>query len=130
MSACILFILFNGAAYVTPGCYINGGFSEMLPPQDVVYLQHLPPELSNVVYVSPHYYHNYYRPQRRLVRNWRGYRYGHNHYRRNTIRRHRNIRPYYRHRTQREPRLRRRTVRRHYDRQGNLRRRVVTRRYQ
>jgi hypothetical protein len=129
MNICILFILFNGMSYVTPACYTTG---VMLPPQDVVYLQHLPRELIHVVYESPPHYYNHYRQQRRYVRNWRGYR---NHYQRQQrIRRHRNIRPNYRHRYQRrhqrrQPRLKRRTVRRVYDNRGNLRRRVVTRRY-
>ena len=87
MNACILFILFSGGAYVTPACFTPYG--DMLEPQDVVYVQHLPRAYSRIVHESPRYYVRHYRSYRRYVPRWRGYR--HNPHR------HRNVRPNYRH---------------------------------
>jgi hypothetical protein len=78
MHICILFILFNGGGWVTPGCYTTG---VMIEPHDVVFVQHLPPEYINVVYESPRYYYNHYRPYRRHVVRWRNYRYNRHHHR-------------------------------------------------
>ena len=136
MNICILFILFNGSAYVTPGCYTTG---VMLAPQDVVYLQHLPHPYINIVYNAPrHYYHSHHRSSR-YVRRWRSYRYNHNHYRpQPRVDRRRHVRPpprqhNVRHRNTRirngQPRLKRRVIRRHYNRRGKLKRRTTTRRY-
>ena len=88
MNACILFILFSGAGYVTPACFTPYG--EILEPQDVIYVQHLPEAYHHIVYESPRRYVRHYRPHRRYVRHWRGYRHNHRHH---NIRRHRNIRP-------------------------------------
>ena len=136
MNICILFILFNGSAYVTPGCFTT---SVMLTPHDVVYLQHLPEAYTDVVYNAPRYYYYSHFRSRRYVRHWRNYRYGHNHYRprphidrrlhvRPPPRRH-NIRHRNTHIRHRQPRLKRRVIRRHYNRRGKLKRRTTTRRY-
>ncbi len=149
MNICILFILFNGSAWVTPACYTNG---PMIEPHDVVYVQHLPPEYVGVVYESPIQYYNHFRRYRRYVSYWRGYRYNHRHHRewrrlysprdrrhyrsyrhrharRNHHRYNHRNRMNHHHPQRRQPRLKRRTVRRTYDNRGNLRRRVTTRRY-
>jgi len=116
MNACILFILFSGAGYVTPACFTPYG--EILEPQDVIYVQHLPEAYHHIVYESPRRYVRHYRPHRRYVRHWRGYRHNHRHH---NIRRHRNIRPNYRHRYQR--RHHRRHHRRIHQRRHHQRRR-------
>ena len=72
MNACILFILLNGTAWATPGCY-NGGY--MMEPQDVVYTQRLPYTYSTQVWAPPQYWVNDWRPWARSYRNWDGYRF-------------------------------------------------------
>ena len=72
MNACILFILLNGSAWATPGCY-NGGY--MMEPQDVVYTQRLPYTYSTQVWAPPQYWVNDWRPWARSYRNWDGYRF-------------------------------------------------------
>ena len=72
MNACILFILLNGSAWATPGCY-NGGY--MMEPQDVVYTQRLPYNYSTQVSAPPRYWVNNWRPWARSYRNWDGYRF-------------------------------------------------------
>jgi hypothetical protein len=96
MNACILFILFNGSAYVTPACFTPHG--DMYEPQDVVYVRHLPESYINVVYESPTHYVRHYRPQRRHVSHWRSYQPRHRHHVRRHHRRHhrRHVRPHVR----------------------------------
>lgn len=72
MNACILFILLNGSAWATHGCY-NGGY--MMEPQDVVYTQRLPYTYSTLVWEAPQYWVNNWRPWARSYRNWDGYRF-------------------------------------------------------
>jgi len=72
MNACILFILLNGSAWATTGCY-NGGY--MMEPQDVVYTQRLPYTYSTQVWAPPQYWVNDWRPWARSYRNWDGYRF-------------------------------------------------------
>ena len=55
MSICILFILFNGSGYITPGCYNDYGFAA---PDSVAFVQHIPSEYD--LYESPDYYLDYY----------------------------------------------------------------------
>ena len=56
MNICILFILFNGSAYITPECYDAYGYLE--DPDTVAYVQYIPSEY-DYVYESPGYYLNY-----------------------------------------------------------------------
>ena len=79
MNACILFILLNGSAWATPGCY-NGGY--MMEPQDVVYTQRLPYTYSTQVWAPPQYWVNSWRPWARSYRNWDGYRFSQRQHRR------------------------------------------------
>jgi len=79
MNACILFILLNGTAWATPGCY-NGGY--MMEPQDVVYTQRLPYTYSTQVWAPPQYWVNNWRPWARSYRNWDGYRFSQRQHRR------------------------------------------------
>ena len=79
MNACILFILLNGSAWATPGCY-NGGY--MMEPQDVVYTQRLPYTYSTQVWAPPQYWVNNWRPWARSYRNWDGYRFSQRQHRR------------------------------------------------
>ena len=136
MNICIFFILFNGAAYVTPACYTKG---IMLAPQDVVLLQHLPQLYIDIVYNAPHYYYRSHHRKKRYIKHWRDYNYNHNHYHpRPRVDRRRHVRPQpghhkVRHRSKRirnkQPRLKRRVIRRHYNKRGKLKRRTTTRRY-
>ena len=72
MNACILFILLNGSAWATPGCY-NDGY--MMEPQDVVYTQRLPYTYSTQVWAPPQYWVNNWRPWASSYRNWDSYRF-------------------------------------------------------
>jgi len=64
MSICILFILLNGSAYVTPACLDSYGFShdnhDMVTPHSVAFVQQLPYWHDEVLYESPDYYLDYY----------------------------------------------------------------------
>ena len=105
MNICIFFILFNGAAFVTPDCYTKG---ITLTPQDVVLLQHLPQLYIDIVYNAPHYYYRSHHRKKRYIKHWRDYNYKHNYYRPIPL-----------------PRVQYR----HYNRRGKLKPRTTTRRY-
>ena len=72
MNICILFILFNGAAYVTPQCISPTGV--MYAPRDVVYMEHLPLHYNNIVFESPRFYLYNHFDNVRHIYNWRDYR--------------------------------------------------------
>ena len=79
MNACILFILLNGSAWATPGCW-QGGY--MIQPQDVVYTQRLPQLYTTQVWVPPPIWVDHWRPWARSFRNWDGYRFSRQQHRR------------------------------------------------
>ena len=72
MGTCILFILLNGSAWATPGCW-QGGY--MIQPQDVVYTQRLPQLYTTQVWTAPVRWVDHWRPWARSFRNWDGYRF-------------------------------------------------------
>ena len=72
MNICILFILFNGAAYVTPQCISPMGV--MHAPRDVVYMEHLPLHYDGIVFESPRFYLYNHFDNVRHIHNWRNYR--------------------------------------------------------
>lgn len=74
MNVCILFILFNGSAHITPGCFTIGG---IITPHDVVYLEQLPQHYTDIVYESPQYYLYSHFAKKHYVRHWYNYRYNH-----------------------------------------------------
>ena len=80
MGTCILFILLNGSAWATPGCWAPGGY--MIQPHDVVYTQRLPYIYSTQVWAPPPIWVNHWRPWARSFRNWDGYRFSRQQHRR------------------------------------------------
>jgi hypothetical protein len=72
MNICILFILFNGTAYITPQCISLTGV--MHAPRDVVYLEQLPLHYSSIVFESPRFYLYNHFDNVRHIHNWRNYR--------------------------------------------------------
>jgi len=79
MGTCILFILLNGTAWATPGCW-QGGY--MIQPLDVVYTQRLPYQYITQVWAPPQDWVDYWRPWARSFRNWDSYRYNRRQHRR------------------------------------------------
>lgn len=115
MSQCIIFILFNGLAFASAGCYGHSAYvGEVIVPHKVVYTSHVPEH--RVVYplrYSHHYHKNHYRKRVR-------YHHRHN-YRRHHVHHHQP--------RARKPVVRKRVITRHYDKKGNLRKRVIRRHY-
>lgn len=72
MNICILFILFNGSAYVTPACFTT---SVMMKPHDVVYLEHIPEYYVDNVFESPRYYYYSHFNNKRYIRSYKRWRY-------------------------------------------------------
>ena len=116
MSQCIIFILFNGLAFASAGCYGHSAYvGEVIAPHRVVYTSHLPQH--QVVYplrYSHHYHKNHYR--KRVRHHHR------RHYRRHHVRHH--YQP-----PVRKPVVRKRVITRHYNKKGKLRKRVIRRHY-